>query len=46
MSAIGQDQQKTWADVLYSQALLSEGSEIPDPLKFGKQINEILMNSH
>ena len=36
--------QKQWADLLYNQALLFEGSPLPEPLKFAQSINELMMN--
>lgn len=35
-------EQKTWAEILYNQALLNEGSELPDPGKFTKQISDLM----
>lgn len=34
--------QKTWSEILYNQALLNEGSELPDPGKFTKQISDLM----
>jgi molecular chaperone HtpG len=31
-----------FADLLFTQALLTEGSPIPDPLKFSKQVSELM----
>ncbi len=36
------DDQKTWSEILYNQALLNEGSELPDPGKFTKQISDLM----
>jgi molecular chaperone HtpG len=36
------DEQKTWSEILYNQALLNEGSELPDPGKFTKQISDLM----
>ena len=33
---------KEWAEILYSQALLSEGSPLEDPMKFSKQITRLM----
>ncbi|RYZ63756.1 MAG: molecular chaperone HtpG, partial [Proteobacteria bacterium] len=44
MMSISGDQQKLWTEVLYSQALLNEGSNIPDPKKFSKQLAELMLN--
>lgn len=35
-------EQKTWAEILYNQALINEGSELPDPGKFTKQISDLM----
>ena len=43
MMSLASDQQKLWTEVLYSQALLNEGSTIPDPKKFSKQLAEIML---
>jgi molecular chaperone HtpG len=34
----------SWAELLYNQALLNEGSPIKDPAKFSKQITELMVN--
>jgi len=38
-------QQEKWAEILYAQALLNEGSTIPDPVKFSQQVAELMVNS-
>lgn len=43
MMSLTSDQQKLWTEVLYSQALLNEGSSIPDPKKFSKQLAELML---
>ncbi|WP_413287586.1 molecular chaperone HtpG [Bdellovibrio sp. HCB337] len=43
MMSLSADQQKLWTEVLYSQALLNEGSSIPDPKKFSKQLAELML---
>lgn len=40
------DQQKLWTEVLYSQALLNEGSNIPDPKRFSKQLADLMLGKH
>lgn len=35
-------EQKNWSEILYNQALLNEGSELPDPAKFSKQISDLM----
>lgn len=36
--------QKQWAEILYNQALLFEGSPLPEPHKFAQSINSLMMN--
>jgi molecular chaperone HtpG len=43
MTSLPGDQQKLWTEVLYSQALLNEGSSIPDPKRFSKQLAELML---
>lgn len=43
MLGLAGDQQKLWTEVLYSQALLNEGSNIPDPKRFSKQLAELML---
>lgn len=44
------EQQTKWSEILYSQALLTEGSALPDPVKFSQQVSELMVmaatNSH
>ncbi|MBL7544970.1 MAG: molecular chaperone HtpG [Bdellovibrionaceae bacterium] len=42
MIAKPETEQKTWSEILYNQALLNEGSELPDPGKFTKQISDLM----
>lgn len=42
MKGLEEDKQKVWAEILYNQALLTEGSPIEDPLKFSRQISELM----
>ena len=37
--------QAEWAELLYSQALLNEGSSLPDPFKFSRQVAELMVQS-
>nr|BFD66693.1 molecular chaperone HtpG [Bdellovibrio sp. HAGR004] len=39
------DQQTKWAEILYAQALLTEGSNLPDPVKFSQQIAELMVQA-
>jgi len=43
MLGLSGDQQKLWTEVLYSQALLNEGSNIPDPKRFSKQLADLML---
>ena len=43
MTGLDSETQKDWAEIIYSQALLNEGSQIPDPLKFSKQIAKLMV---
>lgn len=44
MLSLPSDQQKLWTEVLYSQSLLNEGSNLPDPKKFSQQLAELMLN--
>ena len=44
MLSLDAEKQKTWSEILYNQALLNEGSQLPDPHKFTKQITELMKN--
>lgn len=39
------EQQTKWADILFAQALLNEGSNIPDPVKFSQQVAELMVQA-
>lgn len=43
MMSLNTDQQKLWTEVLYNQALLNEGSTLPDPKKFSRQLAELML---
>jgi molecular chaperone HtpG len=38
-------QQSQWAEILYAQALLNEGSTLPDPVKFSQQIADLMVQA-
>lgn len=38
-------QQSQWAEILYAQALLNEGSSLPDPVKFSQQIADLMVQA-
>lgn len=39
-----EETQASWAEILYNQALLNEGSPIKDPMKFSKQISQLMQS--
>lgn len=39
------EQQTQWAEILYAQALLTEGSNLPDPVKFSQQIAQLMVQA-
>lgn len=39
------DVQSQWAELLYNQALLNEGSQLEDPVKFSKQLSNLMLQS-
>lgn len=43
MSQMDVDTQKLWAEILYGQALLNEGSQLQDPVKFSKQVAQLMV---
>ncbi len=45
MLGLSKGEQSQWADILYSQALLTEGSHLADPAKFSRQIADLMMKS-
>ncbi len=46
MLSLPEDQQKTWSEILYNQALLTEGSPLPDPAKFSRMISSLMVKSN
>jgi molecular chaperone HtpG len=42
MKDLPETTQKEWAEILYNQALLTEGSPIEDPMKFSRQIANLM----
>lgn len=45
MALAPKDTQKQWAEILYNQALLNEGSKIKDPLALTKKIADLMMSA-
>lgn len=44
MKGLSEDKQKEWAEILYNQALLTEGSPVEDPMRFSRQIANLMTN--
>lgn len=42
MLDLNEEQIGKWSEILYGQALLNEGSQLPDPLKFSKLVSEMM----
>ncbi len=42
MFSAPKETQENWTEILYSQALLAEGSVVPNPTKFSKQISHLM----
>ncbi len=42
MQNLSAETQKEWAEILYNQALLTEGSPLEDPMRFSKQISQLM----
>lgn len=42
MLTLGEEKQQTWTEILYNQALLAEGSPLPNPTKFSKMVSELM----
>jgi molecular chaperone HtpG len=45
MLSFPENKQKAWAQILYNQALLNEGSPIKDPRKFSEQISNLMLGA-
>ena len=45
MLNLNTSQQGEWADILYQQALLNEGSQLENPLKYSQKIAHLMMSS-
>ncbi len=43
MLGLTAEDQSQWGEILYSQALLTEGSTLPDPVKFSRQIADLMI---
>lgn len=38
--------QQQWAEILFAQALLNEGSSLPDPVKFSQQVAQLMVQAN
>jgi molecular chaperone HtpG len=45
MNLLPKEEQKDWSELLYFQALISEGSKIENPAAFVQKINRLMLNS-
>lgn len=45
MLKMAAEKQNSWAEILYNQALLNEGSPIKDPARFNKQISQLMVDA-
>lgn len=45
MLTTNEEQQKNWTEILYNQALLTEGSPIPNPTKFSQMVADLMIGS-
>jgi molecular chaperone HtpG len=45
MMHISKAEQDDWTEILYQQALLNEGSQIENPLKYSQKIAQLMMSS-
>jgi molecular chaperone HtpG len=43
MLSVSEGQQKEWAEILYQQALLNEGSQIENPYLYSQKIANLMM---
>ena len=45
MDGFSEEKIANWSGILYNQALLNEGSQIKDPVKFSEQLSELMVNA-
>lgn len=45
MLSVSSGQQKEWAEILYQQALLNEGSQIENPYLYSQKIAKLMMSA-
>jgi len=46
MLSANEDQVKNWSEILYNQALLSEGNSLPNPSRFSKLISDLMVQAN
>lgn len=46
MLTANDDQVKNWSEILYNQALLTEGNSIPNPVRYSKLIADLMIESN
>ena len=45
MKTLSSAQQKDWSELLYFQALISEGTKVSDPKAFVKKMTQVMVDS-
>ena len=45
MEGFSEEKIANWSEILYNQALLNEGSQVKDPVKFSEQLSELMINA-
>jgi molecular chaperone HtpG len=43
MSGLDAESKKLWCELLHKQALLNEGSPLPDPAQFSKLLTQLML---
>lgn len=46
MLSLNESDAQKWSEILYGQALLNEGSQLPDPLKFSKLVTDMMTSKN
>jgi len=46
MLTANDDQLKNWSEILYNQAILSEGNSLPNPARFSKLISDLMVQAN
>ena len=45
MGDFSEEKKANWSEILYNQALLNEGSQVKDPVKFSEQLSQLMINA-